>query len=100
MPKVMLRKGKVGQIVFYVAKQDLEAEVVSLQFDQADKWGGEIVLNDGSKFFVEPLDAPPDPRDRPGHAALSAGPRDGGRRGPSGPCGASHQENPDWGHLP
>jgi nitrogen fixation protein NifT len=59
MPKVMLRKGKVGQLVFYVAKQDLEAEVVSLQFDQADKWGGEIELNDGSKFFVEPLDAPP-----------------------------------------
>ena len=40
MPKVMLRKGTAGQLVFYIAKKDLEDEVVSLQFDQPDKWGG------------------------------------------------------------
>ena len=42
MPKVMLRKGNTGKLVFYIAKKDLEDEVVSLQFDQPDKWGGEL----------------------------------------------------------
>ena len=37
----MLRRANTGQLVFYVAKQDLEDEVVSLQFDQPDKWGGD-----------------------------------------------------------
>ncbi len=59
MPKVMLRRGKAGQLVFYVAKQDLEDEVVSLQFDLPDKWGGELALRDGTRYFVEPFDAPP-----------------------------------------
>ena len=48
MPKVMLRRGNTGKLVFYIAKQDLEDEVVSLQFDQPDKWGGELTLRDGS----------------------------------------------------
>ena len=38
-----------------MAKKDLEDEVVSLQFDEADKWGGEIELRDGSRYFVEPF---------------------------------------------
>ncbi|MDR3632225.1 MAG: putative nitrogen fixation protein NifT [Isosphaeraceae bacterium] len=59
MAKVMLRRGNTGKLVFYVAKQDLEDEVVSLQFDQPDKWGGELALRDGSRYFVEPFDAPP-----------------------------------------
>ena len=59
MLKAMLRKGKTGKLVFYVAKKDLEDEVVSVQFDQADKWGGEMELRDGSRYFVEPLAGPP-----------------------------------------
>lgn len=59
MPKVMLRKGSAGQLVFYVAKQDLEDEVVAVEFDQPDKWGGELLLRDGSKYYVDPFDAPP-----------------------------------------
>jgi len=59
MPKVMLRKGTTGQLVFYVAKKDLEDEVVSVQFDQPDKWGGEMLLKDGSKYYVDPFNAPP-----------------------------------------
>ncbi len=55
----MLRKRTDGQLVFYVAKKDLEEIVVSMQFDQPDKWGGELELRDGSKYFVEPLEAPP-----------------------------------------
>jgi nitrogen fixation protein NifT len=59
MAKVMLRKRPDGQLVFYVAKKDLEELVVSLQFDQPDKWGGELQLRDGSRYFVEPFSAPP-----------------------------------------
>jgi nitrogen fixation protein NifT len=59
MPKVMLRKGSAGQLVFYVAKKDLEDEVVSMQFNQPDKWGGEMLLKDGSKYYLDPLAAPP-----------------------------------------
>ncbi len=59
MPKVMLRRAASGSLVFYVAKKDLEDEVASLEFDQPDKWGGELVLRDGSRYFVEPFDAPP-----------------------------------------
>ncbi len=59
MPKVMLRKGSSGQLVFYIAKKDLEDEVVSLRFDQPDKWGGELVLKDGSKLFPGAVAGPP-----------------------------------------
>ena len=59
MPKVMLRKGTAGQLVLYIAKKDLEDVVASIEFDQPDKWGGELVMKDGSRYFVEPLPAPP-----------------------------------------
>lgn len=59
MPKVMLRKRATGQLLFYVAKKDLEEEVVGVEFDTADKWGGELELRDGSKYFVEPFPGPP-----------------------------------------
>ena len=59
MPKVMLRRSSSGSLVFYVAKKDLEAEVASVEFDRPDKWGGELVLDDGSRYFVEPFDTPP-----------------------------------------
>ncbi|MDD5214732.1 MAG: putative nitrogen fixation protein NifT [Methylococcales bacterium] len=45
--------------MFYVAKKDLEETIESLEFDSPDKWGGEVVLGDGSKYFFEILDAPP-----------------------------------------
>lgn len=59
MAKVMLRRATTGKLVFYVAKKDLEDEVVSIEFDQPDKWGGELTLKDGSKYFVDPFSAPP-----------------------------------------
>ncbi len=58
MPSVMLRMNDAGQMSFYVAKKDLEETVVSLEFDQDDKWGGEVELADGSKFYLEPIERP------------------------------------------
>ncbi|MGR8980053.1 MAG: putative nitrogen fixation protein NifT [Gammaproteobacteria bacterium] len=59
MPSVMLRKREDGKLLFYVAKKDLEETIESLEFDSPDKWGGEVVLGDGSKYYFEPLDTPP-----------------------------------------
>ena len=58
MPKVMLRKTESG-MTLYVAKQDLEENIVSLEHEGPGKWGGEITLADGSKFFVDVLDEAP-----------------------------------------
>jgi nitrogen fixation protein NifT len=59
MPSVMLRRNENGQISFYVPKKDLEETIVSLEFDQDDKWGGQVELADGSLFYLEPMDARP-----------------------------------------
>ncbi len=60
MPSVMLRNREDGKLLFYVAKKDLEETVESLEFDSPDKWGGEVILGDGSKYYFEPMDTPPD----------------------------------------
>lgn len=59
MPSVMLRNREDGKLLFYVAKKDLEETVESLEFDSPDKWGGEVILGDGSRYYFEPMDAPP-----------------------------------------
>ncbi|NNM51975.1 MAG: putative nitrogen fixation protein NifT [Pseudomonadales bacterium] len=59
MPSVMIRRNKQGQLTLYVAKKDLEANVVTMEFDAPDRWGGELKLEDGTAYFIEPLSAPP-----------------------------------------
>jgi len=59
MPSIMLRNREDGKLLFYVAKKDLEETVESLEFDTAEKWGGEVVLGDGSKYYFEPMSPPP-----------------------------------------
>lgn len=59
MPSVMLKKNTEGKLVFYVPKKDLEEVAESIEFDLPDKWGGEVVLGDGSKYHFEPMNAQP-----------------------------------------
>ena len=59
MPSGMLKKNSEGKLIFYVPKKDLEEVAESVEFDTADKWGGEVLLADGSKYYFEPI-APPD----------------------------------------
>ena len=59
MPSVMLKKNSEGKLIFYVPKKDLEEVAEAVEFDRADKWGGEVLLADGSKYYFEPI-APPD----------------------------------------
>jgi len=58
MPNIMLRK-QDGILTGYIAKKDLEAEVVSLEFEEADRWGGKVVLSNGSSFYFAPLSSQP-----------------------------------------
>ncbi len=60
MPSVMIRRNKQGHLTLYVAKKDLEATIITMEFDTPDRWGGELRLDDGSAYFIEPLSAPPD----------------------------------------
>ena len=60
MPNVMIRRTGEGVLSFYVAKKDLEATVVSVETDTADSWGGEITLDDGSSYYIDPISPPPD----------------------------------------
>jgi len=59
MPNVIIRKNQQGQLSFYVPKKDLEEMVVSIEYDGPSAWGGEVQLVDGSKYYIEPLEAPP-----------------------------------------
>ncbi len=60
MPSIMLRKRADGKLLFYVAKKDLEETVESIEFDTPEKWGGEVVLGDDSRYYFEPMSPPPD----------------------------------------
>lgn len=59
MPSVMIRETENGELSFYVAKKDLEETIASLEFNSAEKWGGEVELADGSKFYLEPMEPAP-----------------------------------------
>lgn len=60
MANVMLRRNAAGELVFYLPKKDLEEIVVALEHDTIDKWGGELTLGDGSKYYVDPMNARPE----------------------------------------
>lgn len=54
MAKVMLRENDNGQVLFYVAKKDMEEIIESLEFDTEEKWGGNVNLTNGDVWFIEP----------------------------------------------
>jgi nitrogen fixation protein NifT len=58
MANIMIRRGTTGEYVFYLPKRDLEDTIVSMEFDTPEKWGGEIRLNNGGAYFIEPQAAP------------------------------------------
>jgi len=55
----MIRKTDSGELSFYVAKKDLEESISTMEFDSDAKWGGEVELSDGSKYFLEPMEPAP-----------------------------------------
>lgn len=59
MPNVMLRRNTAGDLLFYVAKKDLEASVASVEMDTPERWGGTVQLTDGSRWYIDPMTPPP-----------------------------------------
>lgn len=59
MPSVMIRETDNGELSFYVAKKDLEETIASMEFDSSEKWGGEVELSDGSRFYLDPMEPAP-----------------------------------------
>lgn len=60
MPKVMIQRNRdTGDMTLYVPKKDLEENIVSLEYDSPDKWGGEVKLADGSSYVLDLLDEAP-----------------------------------------
>lgn len=55
MPSVMIRRDGSGKMTLYVAKRDLEEDIVSIEHDSAEQWGGEVRLADGSGYYLEPM---------------------------------------------
>jgi len=53
MAKVMLREQN-GKVMFYVAKKDMEEIIETVEFDSDEKWGGEVSLENGEVWFIEP----------------------------------------------
>jgi len=58
MANIMIQRGSKGEYVFYLPKRDLEDAIVSMEFDTPEKWGGEIKLNNGGSYYIEPQAAP------------------------------------------
>jgi len=59
MPNVMIRRKPDGNLQFYVAKQDMEETVATVEKDTAEEWGGAVELTDGSKWYIDPISPPP-----------------------------------------
>lgn len=58
MPNVMIRRDNEGKLTLYVAKRDLEENIVSIEHEDSDSWGGEVKLADGSSYYLEPMAEP------------------------------------------
>jgi nitrogen fixation protein NifT len=55
MPNVMIRKRDGGELLFYVAKKDMEETIASVEVDTESEWGGAVELTDGSTWYIEPV---------------------------------------------
>lgn len=58
MANIMVRKDASGAYSFYLPKRDLEDTIVAIEFDTPEKWGGEIKLNNGGAYYIEPQALP------------------------------------------
>lgn len=54
MAKIMLRE-KDGKYLFYLAKKDMEEVIDKIEFDSAEKWGGNVTLENGEVWNIPPF---------------------------------------------
>jgi nitrogen fixation protein NifT len=60
MPNVMIRTSDSGDLLFYVAKKDMEETIATVEFDTNEQWGGSVELTDGSTWYIDPISPPPE----------------------------------------
>jgi nitrogen fixation protein NifT len=58
MANIMISKADSGGLTFYLPKRDLEASIESIEFDTAEKWGGELKLDNGGLYYIDPIAKP------------------------------------------
>jgi nitrogen fixation protein NifT len=58
MANIMIREKPAGGLVFYLPKRDLEADIQSIEFNSPEKWGGELKLENGGIYYVDPIPKP------------------------------------------
>jgi nitrogen fixation protein NifT len=59
MPNVMIRTSDSGDLLFYVAKKDMEETIASVEVDTDAEWGGSVELTDGSTWYIDPVSPRP-----------------------------------------
>ncbi len=59
MPSVMIRQNDSGALLFYVAKKDMEETIAAVETDTPEAWGGEVLLTDGSRWYLDPVSPRP-----------------------------------------
>ena len=59
MANIMIRQADNGGLTFYLPKRDLEASISSIEFDTQEKWGGELKLDNGGSYYIDPIAKPP-----------------------------------------
>lgn len=58
MANIMIRQAEGGGLSFYLPKRDLEASISSIEFDTPEKWGGELKLDNGGSYYIDPIAKP------------------------------------------
>ena len=58
MANIMIRTADNGGLSFYLPKRDLEASISSIEFDTPEKWGGELKLDNGGIYYIDPIARP------------------------------------------
>ena len=58
MANIMIRQADSGGLLFYLPKRDLEASIESIEFDSPEKWGGELKLDNGGAYYIDPIAKP------------------------------------------
>jgi nitrogen fixation protein NifT len=58
MANIMIRIADNGGLSFYLPKRDLEASISSIEFDTQEKWGGELKLDNGGIYYIDPIARP------------------------------------------
>lgn len=59
MANVMIQYTEQGELSLYLAKKDLEEVITQIEFDEEEKWGGELTLANGAIYYVEPYRVKP-----------------------------------------